>query len=184
MRTGWGVRPAIVASGTASVILRLRVSSSGRVVYEGEVKAHRHRSVDSDRAHSRRAGQVGHARAGPRGDHNHYLDRYSGSIRGRFPSPESLRGSRHNADKPRVHPHSDSRRDSLAGDLPADHTPDGITRTFAERSEHTGERRSMSEERSQQSSPLQTERGSTSISDSVVSKIAGIASQEVDGIRM
>ncbi|HKH39144.1 MAG TPA: Asp23/Gls24 family envelope stress response protein, partial [Rubrobacter sp.] len=38
--------------------------------------------------------------------------------------------------------------------------------------------------RSQQSSPLQTERGSTSISDSVVSKIAGIASQEVDGIRM
>jgi len=42
----------------------------------------------------------------------------------------------------------------------------------------------MSEKRSQQSSPLQTERGSTSISDSVVAKIAGIASQEVDGIRM
>ena len=42
----------------------------------------------------------------------------------------------------------------------------------------------MNEKRSQQSSPLQTERGSTSISDSVVSKIAGIASQEVDGIRM
>jgi uncharacterized alkaline shock family protein YloU len=42
----------------------------------------------------------------------------------------------------------------------------------------------MSEERSRQGSPLQTERGSTSISDSVVSKIAGIASQEVDGIRM
>jgi len=39
----------------------------------------------------------------------------------------------------------------------------------------------MSEE---SSSPLQTERGATSISDSVVSKIAGIASQEVDGIRM
>ncbi|MGH3145998.1 MAG: Asp23/Gls24 family envelope stress response protein [Rubrobacter sp.] len=33
-------------------------------------------------------------------------------------------------------------------------------------------------------SPLQTERGSTSIQDSVVSKIAGIAAQEVDGIRM
>ena len=37
---------------------------------------------------------------------------------------------------------------------------------------------------SEQGSPLQTERGSTSISDSVVSKIAGIAAQEVDGIRM
>ena len=42
----------------------------------------------------------------------------------------------------------------------------------------------MSEKRSQQGSPLQTDRGSTSISDSVVSKIAGIASQEVDGVRM
>jgi uncharacterized alkaline shock family protein YloU len=42
----------------------------------------------------------------------------------------------------------------------------------------------MSEQRSQQGSPLQTDRGSTSISDSVVSKIAGIASQEVDGVRM
>ena len=43
----------------------------------------------------------------------------------------------------------------------------------------------MTEQGSQQtSSPLQTERGNTSISDSVVSKIAGIAAQEVDGIRM
>jgi uncharacterized alkaline shock family protein YloU len=32
--------------------------------------------------------------------------------------------------------------------------------------------------------PLQTDRGNTSIADSVVSKIAGIAAQEVDGIRM
>ena len=45
----------------------------------------------------------------------------------------------------------------------------------------------MSEERAQQQrqdSPLQTERGGTRIEDSVVSKIAGIAAQEVDGVRM
>ena len=43
----------------------------------------------------------------------------------------------------------------------------------------------MSEQRNQQQdSPLQTERGSTRIEDSVVSKIAGIAAQEVDGVRM
>ena len=34
------------------------------------------------------------------------------------------------------------------------------------------------------SSPLQTERGNTVIQDTVVSKIAGIAAGEVDGIRM
>ncbi|WP_273886529.1 Asp23/Gls24 family envelope stress response protein [Rubrobacter naiadicus] len=33
-------------------------------------------------------------------------------------------------------------------------------------------------------SPLQTERGGTSISETVVAKVAGIAAQEVDGIRM
>ena len=33
-------------------------------------------------------------------------------------------------------------------------------------------------------SPLQTDRGNTTIADSVVSKISGIAAQEVDGIRM
>src|SRR5215210_6480593 len=46
----------------------------------------------------------------------------------------------------------------------------------------------MSEERTQQQrqqeNPLQTERGGTRIEDSVVSKIAGIAAQEVDGVRM
>ena len=34
------------------------------------------------------------------------------------------------------------------------------------------------------SNPLQTDRGVTRIEDSVVQKIAGIASQEVDGVRM
>ena len=35
-----------------------------------------------------------------------------------------------------------------------------------------------------QGSPLHTERGNTSIQDGVVAKIAGIAAQEVDGVRM
>lgn len=39
-------------------------------------------------------------------------------------------------------------------------------------------------QRQQQDSPLQTERGGTKIEDSVVSKIAGIAAQEVEGVRM
>ena len=46
----------------------------------------------------------------------------------------------------------------------------------------------MSEDRTQQQqrqeSPLQTERGTTRIEDSVVQKIAGIAAQEVEGVRM
>jgi uncharacterized alkaline shock family protein YloU len=47
----------------------------------------------------------------------------------------------------------------------------------------------MTEQRTQQRdqqsrSPLQTDRGNTNIQDSVVSKVAGIAAQEVDGIRM
>ncbi len=40
------------------------------------------------------------------------------------------------------------------------------------------------DEQQQQGSPLKTERGSTTIRDGVVSKVAGIAAQEVDGIRM
>ena len=53
----------------------------------------------------------------------------------------------------------------------------------------------MSEEKGQQKgqgqkgqnqgqSPLQTDRGNTSIQDGVVAKVTGIAAQEVDGIRM
>jgi uncharacterized alkaline shock family protein YloU len=44
----------------------------------------------------------------------------------------------------------------------------------------------MSEQRAQQqqTSPLQTERGSTRIEDNVVAKIAGIAGQEVEGVQM
>ena len=46
----------------------------------------------------------------------------------------------------------------------------------------------MTEDRTQQqqrqASPLQTERGGTRIEDSVVAKIAGIAAQEVEGVRM
>jgi uncharacterized alkaline shock family protein YloU len=36
----------------------------------------------------------------------------------------------------------------------------------------------------QQESPLKTERGTTTVQDSVVSKVAGIAAQEVEGVRM
>ncbi len=42
----------------------------------------------------------------------------------------------------------------------------------------------MTEQSGTGGGPLQTERGNTSIADNVVSKIAGIAAQEVDGIRM
>ncbi|MDP8901935.1 MAG: Asp23/Gls24 family envelope stress response protein [Actinomycetota bacterium] len=42
----------------------------------------------------------------------------------------------------------------------------------------------MSEQSATGGGPLQTERGNTNIADSVVAKIAGIAAQEVDGIRM
>jgi uncharacterized alkaline shock family protein YloU len=43
---------------------------------------------------------------------------------------------------------------------------------------------STQQQRQQLDSPLQTERGGTRIEDSVVSKISGIAAQEVDGVRM
>ena len=47
---------------------------------------------------------------------------------------------------------------------------------MSEQSTHDGQQ--------QQESPLKTERGSTTIQDGVVSKVAGIAAQEVDGVRM
>ena len=40
------------------------------------------------------------------------------------------------------------------------------------------------EDGQQQESPLKTERGTTTIQDGVVSKVAGIAAQEVEGVRM
>ncbi len=43
---------------------------------------------------------------------------------------------------------------------------------------------STRDERQRQESPLKTERGSTTIQDGVVSKVAGIAAQEVEGVRM
>ncbi len=43
---------------------------------------------------------------------------------------------------------------------------------------------STRDERQHQESPLKSERGSTTIQDGVVSKVAGIAAQEVDGVRM
>jgi uncharacterized alkaline shock family protein YloU len=44
----------------------------------------------------------------------------------------------------------------------------------------------MSEQRSEEQNkkPLQSDRGNTTIQDTVVSKISGIAAQEVDGVRM
>jgi len=42
----------------------------------------------------------------------------------------------------------------------------------------------QSQQKGKSDSPLQTERGSTSIQNAVVSKVSGIAAQEVDGIRM
>ena len=49
-------------------------------------------------------------------------------------------------------------------------------------SETTDDRRQQ--RRRQQRSPLRTERGSTTISNAVVSQVAGIAAQEVEGVQM
>jgi uncharacterized alkaline shock family protein YloU len=52
--------------------------------------------------------------------------------------------------------------------------------------EHTmSERRARGRQRQQQERPpLQTERGNTTISNAVVSQVAGIAAQEVEGVQM
>ncbi len=44
--------------------------------------------------------------------------------------------------------------------------------------------RNRQQQDGQKQSPLKTERGNTSISDSVVSQVAGIAAQEVEGVQM
>ena len=46
------------------------------------------------------------------------------------------------------------------------------------------EQRTRNEQQQQERSPLQTELGITTIQDGVVSKVAGIAAQEVEGVRM
>lgn len=46
------------------------------------------------------------------------------------------------------------------------------------------EQRTAGRQRQQEKSPLQTERGNTTISDVVVSQVAGIAAQEVEGVQM
>jgi uncharacterized alkaline shock family protein YloU len=52
-------------------------------------------------------------------------------------------------------------------------------------SESKGQQGQQGQSKGQQSnSPLQSERGSTSIQNAVVSKVSGIAAQEVEGIRM
>ncbi len=43
---------------------------------------------------------------------------------------------------------------------------------------------STDEGRQQQESPLKTERGNTTVSSSVISQVAGIAAQEVEGVQM
>jgi uncharacterized alkaline shock family protein YloU len=46
-----------------------------------------------------------------------------------------------------------------------------------------GEQRTRDQQQQQERSPLKTERGTTTIQDGVVSKVAGIAAQEVEGVR-
>jgi uncharacterized alkaline shock family protein YloU len=45
-------------------------------------------------------------------------------------------------------------------------------------------RRTRARQQRQQSPPLKTERGNTTISNTVVSRVAGLAAQEVEGVQM
>ena len=46
------------------------------------------------------------------------------------------------------------------------------------------ERRTRGRQPQQERTPLKTERGNTTISNAVVSQVAGIAAQEVEGVQM
>ncbi len=52
------------------------------------------------------------------------------------------------------------------------------------RKEHTMTERRTRGRQQQERAPLQTERGNTTISNAVVSQVAGIAAQEVEGVQM
>lgn len=51
-------------------------------------------------------------------------------------------------------------------------------------SEQKGQKEGGKSQKSEGNSPLKTDRGQTSIQDGVVAKVAGIAAQEVEGVRM
>ena len=51
-------------------------------------------------------------------------------------------------------------------------------------SEQGGQQKGKKGQQGGSDSPLKTDRGQTSIQDGVVAKVAGIAAQEVEGIRM
>lgn len=53
-----------------------------------------------------------------------------------------------------------------------------------QQSGRTQSREQQGQERQQSRGPLQTERGATTIQDTVVARISGIAAQEVEGVRM
>src|SRR5919112_5137955 len=127
---------------------------------------------------------MGHAGTGPRWHHSHHLDRHRGGFRWRLHRPEPLRGTADDQRRHKLHSGRHPWRGALACRLPAHNAPGGVTRTLYGQSQEPSRGEQMTEQSGTGSGPLQTERGNTNISDSVVSKMAGIAAQEVDGIRM